>query len=124
MFWKHSRRDTALLLNATLLLASAYAFVILEAWNDVTVVPYMENMVANSVGVYAGVEENEVNGIVAQLDAWEEELAQREDTLVRAEQKTNDRYPLRIITVIGFGLLGLILLNFYLDAKRRVSLTG
>ncbi len=123
MFWKHSRKDTALLLNATLVLASAYAFVILQAWNDGYPSQHMEEMTANSVGIYAEVEENEVNGLVAQLDAWEEELTAREATLLRAEQ-TNERYPLLLITVVGFGLLGLILLNFYLDTKRRVSLAG
>ena len=76
---------------------------------------------ANSVGVFAGVEENEVNALATQLDARERALNAREEALLTAQSSTTDELTLLLLTLSGFGMFGLILLNFYLDGRRRMS---
>jgi hypothetical protein len=116
MFWKHSKKDTKLLLNATLLLFAAYAFSYGHAWKEGNI----EMLPANTVGVFAGVERNEVNTIVANLDAREKDIVAREQALVYAQASDTRMF---IVTVtMGAGLLGLILFNFYLDFHRRKNI--
>jgi hypothetical protein len=116
MFWKYSKKESKSLLVATLLLFSAYALVLGVAWNNVVFEEF--SLTANSVGVFAGVQKNEVNSLVAQLDAREQSIEAREQALLDNRRGFDDR-TLLFITLAGFGLLGLILLNFYLDTKRR-----
>lgn len=119
MFWERSRKEMKMLLVATLLLFSAFALVITNSW----VALYTENssLPANSVGIYASVQENGVNTLAAQLDAKERELNAREQAIIQLETK-NDTIPLLLVSLTGLGLFGLILLNFYLDSKRRLSI--
>jgi hypothetical protein len=42
--------------------------------------------------------------------------------LAERSGNTTDETTLLLVTIVGAGLLGLILLNFYLDSRRRVSL--
>jgi hypothetical protein len=121
MFWKYTRSETKLLLNATLLLVATFALFIGQSWK--VVLEQERNLTANTVGVYAGVEANGVNTRVASLDKREKELDARELALVEANLKTTKNTLLGVM-VLGAGLFGLILLNFYLDSKRRTSLTG
>lgn len=107
-------------LNATLLLASAYVLFLGGVWGS-AVYQKPSDMTANSVGVFLGVEENEVNRIVAMIDSKERELREREEVLARTAS-SESTLPLYAFSLIGIGLFGLILLNFYLDFKRRQSL--
>lgn len=118
MFWLYSKKEVKLLLNATLLLFAAFALVLGQGWQ---VIHEQEQLTANSVSVYVGVEENEVNTLLAQLDEREKVLDAREVALNTA-QNSGDKKVLLLITLMGGGLLGLILMNFYLDSKRRRSL--
>jgi hypothetical protein len=121
MFWRYSLKDTKLLLNLTLLLFSAFAVFLGRSWNIVSETE--SNVIANSVGVYASIEENEVNGLLAQLNEKEKELNEREIAIVEKENR-NEKETLLWISLIGFGLFGLILLNFYLDFKKRMTPVG
>lgn len=121
MFWQYTRRDSKVLLLATLAVFSAYGLLLardLGMGRDARMVP------AQTIGVFAGVEENEVNTLAAQLRAREEELDAREAALSGAVPAQINPTTLLAIVCIGAGLLGLILLNFYLDSTRRRSLAG
>jgi len=120
MFWTYSTSEIKTLLVATLLLFSGFAFLVSGVWQEVVT----QNMplTANTVGVYAGVGENEVNTLVAQLDARARELDEREQMLVASQRGTTyDEVTLLLLTLSAFGMFGLILLNFYLDSRRRGS---
>ncbi len=103
------------LLVATLLLFSGYGLLLANSWREVALTTGMQT--ASTVGVYVGVPENQVNTYMAQLNEREAELLLREQALASASG--TDRMTLLLITLIGSGLLGLILLNFYLDMQRR-----
>lgn len=118
MFWRHSKSDIKSLLTATLLLFSAYAFLIGQSWKNVLTEELY--LTANSVGVYAGVEENEINTLVAELHEREKAIEARENAVISRVVVTDDT-TLLFVTIMGAGLLGLILLNFYLDSRRRIS---
>ena len=119
MFWKHSKNESKSLLVATLLLFSAYAVFISSAWHNFSTQELA--ITANSVGVYAGVESNEVNTLLAQLDERERVLEARENAILNTATPFNNS-TLLFMTLLGFGLFGLILTNFYLDSKRRLNL--
>ncbi|HCC04849.1 TPA: hypothetical protein DEP58_00910 [Patescibacteria group bacterium] len=121
MFWLYSKREIKLLLNTTLVLFSAFALLLGQSWS--IALQQDSDLTANTVGVYAGVEENGVNTLVAQLDEREKMLDARELALTTS-QGSGDRKVLLLITLMGSGLLGLILMNFYLDSKRRKSLVS
>lgn len=120
MMWRYSRRESKLLLLATLLMASGYALFLADGWHE-----YMRGvpLTANSVGVLVSIEDNGINTLAAQLQERELQLQEREAALVAASaQPRTDSTVLLLLTVIGFSLLGLIMLNFYFDSKRRMSL--
>jgi hypothetical protein len=78
-----------------------------------------------AIGMTAGVEENGYNTIAQALKEKEtiltereRYLAEKEAVILRAESERNAKISFLAIG-IGSVLLGLILLNFYLDAKRR-----
>lgn len=121
MFWKYTRSETKLLLNATLLLAAAFALFVGQNWQ--MMLEQERYLTANTVGVYAGVEDNGVNSLVAQLEEREKELDARELALVKSNTLSN-RNTLLGMMLTGMALFGLIMLNFYLDSKRRMSLVG
>lgn len=118
MFWRHSKNETKALLTATLFLFSAYTLLLAQSWNSVIVEELQLD--ANSVGVYAGVEENEVNLLMAQLDEREKTIEAREYAISQ-QGLIEDETLLLMMSIMGASLLGLILLNFYLDSKKRVS---
>lgn len=121
MLWRYSRKDTKVLLLATLLVFSGYGLLLGQSWRTLApVAPSPTTTLANTVGVFAGVPENEINTYVAALDAREAALDAREASL-ETRAAPVDRRTLSIVSIGGAGLLGLILLNFYLDTKRRVS---
>jgi hypothetical protein len=118
MLWRYSRRDTKVLLLATLLVFSGYGLLLGQSWRtELRTNP--SQVTANTVGVVAGVPENEVNTYAAALDERARTLDAREDAIMRASEASS---TLRYVTFGGLGLFGLILLNFYLDHKRRMSL--
>lgn len=112
MLWRYSRRDTKVLLLATLLVFGGYALLLAQSWRSS--VGHEVPITANTVGVFAGVEENGINTLAQNLDARERSLDAREAALRGGDAKT-----LSAVTVMGGVLLALILLNFYLDNKRR-----
>jgi tetrahydromethanopterin S-methyltransferase subunit G len=78
------------------------------------------------VGMYAGVEPNQYNLLAQQLDERSRELDAREAELAQQEvliKETvgQERTSIVYATAIGFLLLLLVLLNFYLDWKRNRS---
>jgi len=119
MFWKYTRNETKTLLNITLLLFATYVIFVGQSWK--TVLIEERNLVANTVGVFAGVEKNEVNTLTAQLDTREKELDARELALTQANIIAQKKL-LSSMLLAGGALFGLILLNFYLDHKRRLSI--
>ena len=121
MFWLYSKKEIKLLLNTTLLLFVAFALLLGQSWNNA--LQEDSELTANTVGVFAGVEENGVNTLAVQLDEREKVLNARELALATS-QSTGNKKVLLLITLMGCGLLGLILMNFYLDSKRRRSLVG
>ena len=119
MLWRHSKKETKVLLFSTLLFFSACALILSERWQHV--LEHELELGENSVGVFAGVPENEVNTLLAQLDAREEALNAREMALVGRDDPVS-RTELYLVSVAGVAMFGLILLNFYLDTRRRNSL--
>lgn len=119
MLWRYTRRDTKMLLFAVLCLFSAYGFLIGQGWHGRM---GATTLTANTIGVYAGVAPNEANTLLAQLTEKEHALEVREAMLAERTASGNDDTTLLLVTLVGLGLLGLILLNFYLDSKRRVQL--
>ena len=80
-----------------------------------------------NVGMYAAVPATTENTIAQALTEKEKELEMREQqVLVKEEQletrfvQVRDRTSLVYTTLIGLLLLALILLNFLLDARRRL----
>ncbi len=78
------------------------------------------------IGMYASIEPNEYNLLaqqlderVKELDEKEAELKEQERQLVEEIERENDAKAVVYITAIGSLLLVLVLLNFYLDWKRR-----
>ena len=121
MLWHYTRREMKVLLLATLIVFSGYGFVLAHEWAQVVTTNL--KLTANTVSVYAGVEPTEINTLAQQLDAREKDLDAREEALVRQGPVTQkDIRTLTVVSIVGAILLGLILLNFYLDSKRRYSL--
>ena len=118
MVWQYTRRETKTLLVATMLMFSGLSLMIAAEWRSEGL---HHGQTANTVGVFLGVEENEYNTLATQLDQRSRELDAREALLLesQAARATTDQSMLFLISVVGLGLLGLILINFYLDAHRR-----
>jgi len=119
MLWQYTRRDTKVLLVAVLCTFSAYGFLIGQGWTSRTT---DVAITANVVGVFAGVDANAENTLLAQLQEREHALEMREAMAVDRVASGTDDTTLFIVTIVGLALLGLILLNFYLDSKRRGAL--
>jgi hypothetical protein len=119
MMWQYTRRETKFLLLATLFVFSGFGLMVSKDV-DVRLMSTPARITASTVGVVASVPQNPTGTLAAQLEAKEQELALREATLARAGQA--DTRTLAIVGGMGAGLLSLILLNFYLDTKRRHSL--
>jgi hypothetical protein len=63
--------------------------------------------------------------LMAQLNERAQELDAREAAITaQTIPSGTDSRTLLFMVLIGGGLLGLILLNFYLDHQRRMSLPG
>ena len=121
MMWQYTRREMKVLLLATLLVFSGFGLVLGQGWRDAGVNLSPEEQAANSVGVLAAVPDNEVNSIATQLRQREAEISAREEAFAQTQGRADTR-TLALVSVIGAGLLGLILMNFYLDMRRRHSL--
>lgn len=123
MMWQYTRRESKVLLLATLCTFSGYGLLVANDWRALEE-KQATSQLAQSISVFAGVEQNQINTMSAELDARAQELAVREAALLAAESSSSqqDRTVLLIVTLVGLALLGLILFNFYLDSKRRVSL--
>ena len=120
MMWQYSRRDTKFLLLATLLVSSGFGLMLSQNWQTRIDYSTPATLTANTSGVFASVPENEINTLASQLEERERGIAEREAQLTRSTQE--DTRTLAVVSVMGAGLLGLILINFYLDNRRRHSL--
>jgi hypothetical protein len=80
-----------------------------------------------SIGITAGVPENDYNKLAQALKEKDKALTERERNLAKTEmtvlnaQRENNTRLVWLIMAIGFVLLSLILINFYLDKKRRTD---
>lgn len=117
MLWMYSRRQSKVLLLATLMVFTGYAFLLSAGWYSY--LHTSRTMSAQTVGVFASVQETEMNRMARDLAVREGALTEREQALARAEAGSPDGRMLTYMTVGGGALLCLILLNFYLDLKRR-----
>ena len=84
----------------------------------------MVRQLGSVVGIYAGVEPNEYNLLAQQLEEKRKELDARENQIAQQEELikesvVSDKASIVYATAIGFLLLVLVILNFYLDWKRN-----
>lgn len=87
----------------------------------------VSDQLGNAVGVSLGVPSNEYNKLAQELSTYEKNLQEREgdialreqDVAVREEEVQKETRALIYASLFGVILLGLILLNFYMDWKRR-----
>jgi len=81
-------------------------------------------LASGAVGVFVGVEENEINALTAQIAERTEELDAREQALREREIASRDfgstgtDYSVYILSLILFVLTLLILVNYILDWRR------
>ena len=120
MMWQYSRRDTKFLLLATLLVSSGFGLMLSQNWQTHTEHAISGTLTAISVGILASVPQNELNTLASHLEERERDIVAREAILARSGQEVTR--TLIVVSVMGAGLLGLILMNFYLDNRRRHSL--
>jgi hypothetical protein len=115
----HKVLRTALLVVALMLLFDSGLVVPLTKQLSDNTVAYL----AQSSGVFAQIEPNELNIITAELTAREQELDAREAALRDIESRnfgegTSLDYSTYILSLILFVLTILIILNYALDWKR------
>lgn len=83
-----------------------------------------EYVASGAVGVFAGVTENELNVITAELTERTQALDAREKSLQEREIATRDfgisdtDYSVYVLSLILFVLTMLILMNYFLDWRR------
>jgi hypothetical protein len=101
----------------TLLFDGGFVFPITKHLSENTM-----TYLANSVGVFAQIEPNELNVITAELTKREQELNEREAALreIEAREFAKDRpdYSLYVLSIITFILSVLIVCNYVLDWHR------
>ncbi|MBI2120464.1 MAG: hypothetical protein HYT94_02455 [Parcubacteria group bacterium] len=106
-------------------LTCAIAFLVLSVFGTLSVGPKeFTRQLGSAVSVSAGVASNEYNTIAQSLLEKEAEVNQREAALAERERAVmagGERDTMLVATVlsVGFLLLFLILLNFYLDWRRK-----
>lgn len=106
-----------------LALFGAYGFFLGHDWHQAGIDPV--RLTASLIGVEAQVAGTTENKIAMQLQAKEAELNRRASALAQAEQNSVDgTLSLLVTSIVGVVLLGLILLNFYLDSVRRLNPAG
>jgi hypothetical protein len=111
-------RVSILLVALLLVFDSGLVMPITEELSDGTI-----NYVANSIGIFAGVPENELNVITAELTARERELDGREAELAEREIASRDfgnerDLSVYVLSIILFILTVLIVLNYAMDWIR------
>lgn len=115
-----------------LLATFGWAWIFLEA-NPSEIVGGLFAQVASSVGMSVNVSSNPYNTLAQQLREKEVQLQQKENdvaakerTLKQRELFSNGWNGIILILIFGFLilLLGLILINFYLDRKRKEKEKG
>ncbi|MFA5831576.1 MAG: hypothetical protein WC878_07150 [Candidatus Paceibacterota bacterium] len=107
-------------------LACIVSLVVLSGYgvSSLGTVGFIKQM-SSAVGMTAGVPENEFNKLAQELKQKDTAITEREkalaerETIILREQKINNARLSALILVIGLVLFSLILLNFYLDAKRK-----
>lgn len=99
--------------------------------NPLTLAEIIGSKIGNAVGVGTSVTipETPINRLAKQLDDREKELNDRQQKLNNIENNLEEKTRfqnvlLTIIFVVIVALFALILLNFYLDYKRRKNKKG
>ena len=113
-------KKNIILIILFLVIAASFVFRVGFNTDTLTVSRYFVAQVGSAIGVSVNIMPNPFNTLAQQLAEKEEELLQRE-TLLLAEQegKTQGGIVLYLSLAIGAVLLFLILLNFYLDYRKR-----
>jgi hypothetical protein len=99
-------------------------FLYIIGLNPVSIAKFIGAKFGFAVGMSTSVPENSFNQLASQLKEKENALAQREKELkIRADelQKENDGNDF-LVVALGAGIIvlfALVLLNYYLDYKRR-----
>lgn len=114
MLWHYTRHEMKVLLITTLCVSAGCTLVV----SHVVQREPIDDLSANTVGVFAGVAPNVVNTRMDELNARERVLNAREAAYTTVGPVSTRLLFVEI--VVGMALLGLILLNFYLDHRRRV----
>lgn len=112
----HHRQLTA---GAFVGMVGIYSALLASSWSDIYVETHRQPA---AVGVSVNVAENEYNALAEELSAKEQELQKREAALNAFPSGTPIEGPSNAIvytTLVGLILLTLILMNFYLDYRRR-----
>jgi len=99
------------------------SFLFVLGVNPVSVSKFFGAKLGSAVGMSTSVPENPFNRLAVQLKEKENKLIEREQELDKREQnlgsKVNNDY---LVAVLGIGIIvlfGLVLLNYYLDYKRK-----
>lgn len=104
------------------LLFSVIAFFYFLGTNPIQLGRYIGARFGDAVGLSVSVPENPFNKLALDLKEKEDRLAQMERELSVRKQALDETGPDRLIIILGatiFILFVLILLNYYLDYKRR-----
>ena len=105
-------RTSALVVVLVLFFDSGFIFPVTEELSDNTV-----NYLANSIGIYASVEPNNINTLNAELNAREKALNERE-IAAHSFGSGSSNYSTYILSTILFILTVLIVLNYVMDWMR------
>lgn len=109
------------------LLFFSVCFMFMLGINPVNVSKFIGSRMGLAVGMSVGVEENPFNKLALELKNKENQLNEREQELDQKEMALNAENKKQdfLIMTMGFGiwvLFCLILINFYLDYKKRKKL--
>ena len=109
---------TTIILLAVLVLVMA--FILAQGIFDINPIALGKYFLAQ-VGVTVGVKPNPFNTLAQQLDKKEEDLKAKEQLLEKRilEENNLGDQTLQYLLFIGGGLLALVVLNFYLDYRRK-----
>lgn len=104
----------------------SFGFLVLLGLNPLDVGKLVQGRITQAVGMTVGVPENKYNKVAAQLTEKESRLNEKEKELTVLEDKLLDSYrqnsQKKIMIFMALGIVALfvlVLVNFYLDYKRR-----
>lgn len=101
-----------------------FCFFLVLGLNPIDVSQIIKVKIGQAVGMSVGVPENSYNKVAAQLEEKEDKLKNKENELVALEERISNSYKGQenLVLFLSIGILilfFLVLLNYYLDYKRR-----